>query len=60
MPKCSSRDQSLPVGTRAFAPKGLHLVRISVHPLDFYVARARVLLIVLIFVVVIVVVLLLL
>jgi hypothetical protein len=47
-------------GDQTFIPKGLHLVRISVHPLDLYVARGTVLLIVLVLIADVVVVLLLL
>jgi hypothetical protein len=52
---------SKPVGgDRSFSPKGLLLVRISVHPLDLYAAWGRVLLIVLVLIANVVVVLLLL
>jgi hypothetical protein len=47
-------------GDRSFSPEGLHLVRISEHPLDLCVARGRVFLIGLVFYVDIMVLLLLL
>jgi hypothetical protein len=58
MPKCSSRAQSLPVGTGS--PKGLHLIRLSVHHLNLSVAQGRVLLIGVVFYVMVLLLLLLL
>jgi hypothetical protein len=53
MPKCSGGDQS-------FSLKELHLIRISVHPLDLCITQVRVLLVVLIFIVDVIIILLLL
>jgi hypothetical protein len=47
-------------GDWSFSPEGLHLVRLSVHPLDLCVTRERVLLICLVFYVMVLLLLLLL
>jgi hypothetical protein len=48
MPRCSSKSK--PAGEdQRFDPKGLHLVRVSVHLLVFGIARGRVLFVGLVF-----------